>query len=115
MDSQCVEVGEQGRAHTSPSVGDGKSCCMSPFLWALRASSFWPWVVINSLTEETKSPIFFCSPGRRGKQIGQLRTSSLRRFVCFTPSSNAKKNGFLSRTLKRNFPLIPVGLILQMR
>lgn len=39
----------------------GNSCCISPFLWFLRASSRLVWAVIKSSTEERQLAIFCCS------------------------------------------------------
>jgi len=45
------------------SSGDGKSCCISPFLWVLSASSFRACAAISSSTELRHSAIFCCSAG----------------------------------------------------
>ena len=44
LSRECLEVGVlvdlRLGAHASTSSGERKSCCISPFLWVLRASSF---------------------------------------------------------------------------
>ena len=47
--------------HALPSSPDGKSCCIKPFLWSLRALSFFACAAISSSRDERQSAMCCCS------------------------------------------------------
>ena len=67
MNTRTVDAGHDPirYAHASTSSGDGKSCCISPFLWVLRDSIFWVWAVMRSSRLVRQSAMRCCS-GRVG-------------------------------------------------